>query len=130
MGSKAQSAFEFLLIIAFMTLLFVSLFALANAKLADSKDEKTMRTAEDIADLVLSQVELASALSDGYSSQFIIPQTAEGASYSIEVIDGREIVVIFNEYEHVEFLPINVTGSVGFGQNTIAKREGRVYLNG
>jgi hypothetical protein len=129
MGKKGQSAFEFLLIISFMSLIFISLFALASEKLGETKEGRVMQTAGEIAGLIVSQVELAQTLSDGYSSEFIFPQTVEGSSYSITMIDGREVVVLFLGYEHVSFLAVNVTGNATFGENRIAKRNGRVYLN-
>ena len=128
-SKKAQSAFEFLLIVAFMTLLFVSLFSLANSALADAKEQRVMKTAEGIAGLVEKQITLASMLSDGYSSSFLIPQTVEGSSYSLTIIDEMEVVVVYSGYEHVIFLASNVSGNATFGENSISKRDGKVYLN-
>jgi len=126
---KAQSAFEFILIVAFMTLLFVSLFSVANSALADASEERVMKRAYDIAAMPSSQIVLASSLSDGYYSSFLIPQTVDGEEYDLSLVDGREIVVIYHEFEHVEFLSVNASGTLVFGENTIRKQDGKVYLN-
>ncbi|HLD87599.1 MAG TPA: hypothetical protein VJB12_06080 [Candidatus Nanoarchaeia archaeon] len=126
---KAQSAFEFTLIVAFMTLLFVSLFSVANSALADASEERVMKRAYDIAAMPSSQIVLASSLSDGYYSSFLIPQTVDGEEYDLSLVDGREIVVIYHEFEHVEFLSVNASGTLVFGENTIRKQDGKVYLN-
>lgn len=126
---KSQSAFEFLLIVAFLTLVFVSLFSLVNSRLADETQGRVEATAADIAGLVVDQVVLAAGLNDGYSSTFTIPEVVNGQSYSLDVIDGREVVVVYQDYEYVSFLPVNVTGNVTFGENAIGKRDGRVYVN-
>ncbi len=127
--SKGQSAFEFILIVAFMTLFFVSLFSFANNGLSDAREDRVMRTAVGIANIPLAQITLASGLSDGFNSSFLIPQTVDGNTYDLSLIDGREIVVIFKDFEHVEFLPVNASGTLIFGENTIRKQNGKVYLN-
>jgi hypothetical protein len=126
---KSQSSLEFLLIIAFMTLVFVSFFALANSRLAESRDARVYRTAEDIAALVKSQVVLVSQVNDGFSTEFVIPQVVDGSPYSITIIDNRELVVVYKDYEHVEFLPVNVSGTLVFGNNVLSKRRGELFLN-
>ena len=127
--AKGQSAFEFLLIVAFLTLVFVSLFSLVNSRLADETQGRVEATAADIAGLVVDQVVLAAGLNDGYSSTFTIPEVINGQSYSLDLVDGREVVVVYKDYEHVVFLPANVTGNVTFGENAIGKRDGRVHIN-
>ncbi len=126
---KAQSALEFLIIIAFMMLVFVSFFSVASSQFSNVREQKRMGTAEEISRLVVNQVDLAAGLSDGYASTFVIPETVEGNAYSLQVIDGREVVVIFQDYEHVAFLSQNITGNVTFGLNSITKRGERIFLN-
>jgi hypothetical protein len=127
---KSQSSLEFLLIITFMVMVFVSFFALANSKLGESQEQQVYGTATQLADLVVNQVELASGLNDGYSTTFTLPQNLEGASYAVSIIDERELVVVFNGYEHVEFLPMNITGNpLQFGLNVLWKRNGELELN-
>ena len=53
----------------------------------------------------------------------------DGEEYDLSLVDGREIVVIYHEFEHVEFLSVNASGTLVFGENTIRKQDGKVYLN-
>ncbi len=128
-GIKGQSSIEFLIIVSFMTLIFVSLFSLASGRLSEAKEGNSAQAAQDIALRVVNQIALVSEVSDGFASTFTIPQAVAGQTYTLDLIDGREVVVYYQNYEHVEFLPFNVSGNVTFGQNTIAKKGGRVYLN-
>jgi hypothetical protein len=104
-----------------MTFVFVSFFALAGSKLSDSKDQEAFLLAQEASMIVKEQIEIAMAVGSGYASSFIIPQTIKGEEYSIEIIDNRELVVIYQGYEHVEILPVNVSGSLQFGANTLSK---------
>ena len=127
---NAQTSLEFLLIIAFMTIVFVSFFTLANSRLADSTEQKSSQTASSIALIVMSKVELASAVNGGFSMAFVVPQTIDGKMYNITIIDKRELIVIYDGYEYVEFLPLNVSGQLQFGQNTLSKNDtGKLSLN-
>ena len=126
-----QTSLEFLLIIAFMTIMFVSFFALANSRLAESAEQKSFQTAADIAAIVKNQVELVAVVNSGFSTAFVVPQTVNGNTYNITIIDKRELIVIYNDYEHVEFLPVNVSGQLQFGENILSKNSsGKLSLNG
>jgi len=125
-----QTSLEFLLIIAFMTIMFVSFFALANSRLADSVEQKSFQTASDISTIVKSQVELVAVVNSGFSTTFVMPETVDANIYSITIIDKRELVVVYNDYEHVEFLPVNVSGQLRFGKNILSKNiSGKLSLN-
>ncbi len=127
---RAQSSIEFLLIIAFMTLAFVSFFALANSRLAESTEQKTFQTAADIAAIVTSQVDVATGVNGGFSTRFLVPQTVDGSTYNITIVDKRELIVLYKGYEHLEFLPVNVSGRVVFGENLLSKSiSGKLSLN-
>jgi hypothetical protein len=127
---RAQTSLEFLLIIAFMTIVFVSFFALANSRLAESAEQKSFEVASEIASIVKGQIELASIVNGGFSTSFIIPQIVGGMPYEISIVDKRELIIVYNGYEHVEFLPVNVSGQLNFGENTLSKNStGRLSLN-
>ena len=123
-----QSALEFLMIVAFITLVFISLFSIVNNHLGELKEGNVAVAAEGIAKLVTEQIILASTVSEGYSSHFTVPQIVNGQPYALQLIDGRELVVVYQGYEHVIFLPVNVTGNISFGDNKIGKKNGGVYL--
>ncbi len=81
--------------------------------------------------MVSDNIELASLVNGGFSTTFIVPQTIDGNTYSISIIDKRELIVVYNEFEYVEFLQTNVSGELQFGENILSKNEsGKLSLNG
>jgi hypothetical protein len=113
-----------------MTIMFVSIFALANSRLSESVEQQSFQTASDIASIVVEQVELASTVNGGFSTSFILPQTVGGNAYVISIVDKRELIVIYNEFEYLEFLPVNVSGQIQFGGNILSKNSsGKISLN-
>ena len=63
------------------------------------------------------------------SRVFAMPQTVNGINYSIQIIDNREMVANYLGYEHIKFLPSNVTGSIVKGNNKISKANDLIFLN-
>ena len=57
----------------------------------------------------------------GLIIRFKIPKKIDGNDYNIRIIDNRELVVEYIDYEHVLFLPENVMGNIDKGLNEIKK---------
>ena len=132
--TNAQFAIEFVVLIAFMFLVFLGFIAVITSKLIESKEAEVQETAEDIAKLVSNEIYTAKPLSDGYSRTFELPNKINGNDYTIEIIGDRELVVEYpagSGDEYVSFLPEKVEGDVNdIDQlNKIIKIEGWVYLN-
>ena len=129
MSSKSQFSIEFAVLTAFMFLVFVAFIAVITSKVAESKENERLKIAEDIATLARNEIELAKSASNGYSRNFELPSKIRGSSYTIKIIDNREIVVNYIDKEYVLFLQENVQGSLNPGANTIRKEAGIVHIN-
>lgn len=129
MSLKSQSAMEFVMLASFMLLVILGFFSLASSKMTDARQEGSRKTAEDVAEFAYREIETAKSVNDGYSRIFEMPQNVNGINYSISIIDNRELVVNYLDYEHIKFLPSNVTGNIVKGNNKIAKVNGIVVLN-
>jgi len=127
--NKAQFATEFIVLIAFMFIIFLSFTAIIASKVLDSRENARQQIAEDIAALAKNEIELAESVSDGYLRVFNLPQTVEGNTYGISIIGNRELVVSYIDKEHVLFLEDNIVGNLAIGDNTIRKQNGIVYIN-
>jgi hypothetical protein len=127
--TKAQFAIEFIVLIAFMFLVFVGFIAVITSKIIEAKENERQKIAEDIATLARNEIYLAKSASNGYSRNFKLPAKVEGNSYTIVIIDDRELVVDYIDKEYVSFLPEDVEGSINPGENTIKKESGTVYVN-
>jgi len=127
--NKAQFAIEFVVLIAFMFIIFLGFTAVITSKILDAGESGRQQTAEDIATLAKNEIDLARSVSDGYVRTFNLPATIEGNSYDISIIGNRELVVKYFDKEYVLFLQGNVRGNINSGENTIRKENGIVYAN-
>ena len=127
--NKAQFAIEFVVLIAFMFIIFLGFTAVITSKILDAGESGMQQTAEDIATLAKNEIDLARSVSDGYVRTFNLPATIEGNSYDISIIGNRELVVKYFDKEYVLFLQGNVRGNINSGENTIRKENGIVYAN-
>lgn len=126
---NAQFAIEFVVLIAFMFLIFLGFTAVITSKILEAKENERQKIAEDIAKLVTNEIGIAESTTDGYIRTFTIPAKVKGNSYTIEIIDNRELVVNYIDKEYVSFLQANVIGTINHGANTIKKEDSVVYIN-
>ena len=127
--NKAQFAIEFIVLIAFMFVIFLGFTAVITSKILDAKEGERQQTAEDIGTLAKNEIELARSVSDGYNRTFSLPAAIEGNSYNISIIGGRELVVNYLDKEYVAFLQDSITGNIRPGKNTITKESGIVHIS-
>ena len=126
--NKSQFALEFILIIAFMLLLFLGFFTVISSRILEAKENENKQIAEGLANLVFDEVKLANSVADGYSRTFTLPKRVKGISYNISILDNRELVANYLDNEYVIFLPDNVEGDVDIGLNEIDKTNDRIYI--
>lgn len=128
MNLKSQSATEFVVLAAFMLLVIVGFVAVTSSKVIEANDEANRKIAEDIANLAYREIETAKSVSDGYARTFVMPQAVNGIDYTMNIVDNRELSVIYLGNEYVTFLPFNVSGNISSGVNQITKSNGVIYL--
>ena len=126
--TNAQFAIEFIVLIAFIFLVFLGFTAVITSKILEAKENERQKIAEDIATLVRNEINLAKSASSGYSRTFELPTKIKGNDYNIKIEDNRELVVNYLDKEYVLFLPANVVGTINLGTNTIRKEENIVYI--
>jgi|SRR3989338_7930055 len=127
--NKSQFALEFIVLIAFMFLVFVGFFAIVSARILEAKESENKQIAETLANLVFDEIKLANSAEDGYSRTFNIPTRVKGSTYTISIASNRELTVNYLGNEHVIFLPSNTQGDVVLGLNSISKPNGTVFLS-
>ena len=126
---NAQFAIEFIILLSFMFLIFLGFTSIITSKILEAKENERQKIAEDIATLAKNEIDLARSVSDGYSRTFKLPKKIEGNSYTIEIIDNRELVVNYIDKEYVLFLQENIIGNINPGVNIITKVNGFVNIN-
>ncbi len=127
--TNAQFAIEFAALVAFMFLIFLGFAAVITTKILEAKESERQKIAEDIAASVRNEIDLAKSVADGYKRNFTLPAKIQGNSYSIKIIDNREVVVNYIDKEHVLFLPESICGDIYLPNNVIDKENGVVCAN-
>lgn len=128
MKNKSQFAVEFVMLMAFMLLVFLGFFALISSRILDAKQTENQKIAENLANLVREEIILANSVTDGYNRVFNIPKKVKGVSYNISLLFDRELLVEYLGNEHLIFLPQNVRGNISVGSNEIKKLNGIIIL--
>lgn len=129
MRLKSQSSMEFIVLATFMLLVIVGFFGVTSSRVLEAREDVNRRIAEDIADFAYREIEIAASVNNGYKKSFSMPQNVNGVNYSIRIADNIELTVHYLDYEHVRFLPSNVTGNITKGANTISRNNGVIYIN-
>ena len=129
MHLKSQSSMEFIVLATFMLMVIVGFFGVTSSKVLEAREDINRKIAEDIADFAYREIEIATSVNDGYKKSFSMPQNVNGVNYSIKIVDNIELTVIYLDYEHVRFLPSNVTGNITKGLNTISRNNSIIHIN-
>ncbi len=127
--NNAQFAIEFIVLIAFMFLIFIGFIAVITSKVLESKETEKLGIAEDVSTLIKNEVELAKAASNGYSRTFSLPDKIGGNIYTTQIIDNRELIITYLGQEHVSFLPNKVCGDTFLPSNEIDKENNIICAN-
>lgn len=103
--TKTQFAIEFTVLIAFMFIIFLGFIAMITSNVLKAKDKEREGIAEDIAAMAKNEIDLAISASNGYKRSFELPVKVSGDSYTMHIIQNRELVVKYADKEFVSFLP-------------------------
>jgi len=111
---KGQATLEFIILLVFSTMIFLSLFIVLGQRMVDLNEDKEERTIRQLMDVIVDEVSVAQTVEDGYKRKFLVPKQIYGDPYEINVTNHFELTVKFNNKEYVEFLPAYVMGGFCF----------------
>jgi hypothetical protein len=125
---RAQSTIEFVILIGFSLFIFLSFFIIIENNSINAQEQVTNSELRELQHLVTSEFDFAAGASPGYSRVFTLPELLGGLNYSVELIDGQEISIIYKDHETVSFLPWDVSGNISKGRNIIEKVGGTLIV--
>jgi hypothetical protein len=129
MIKRAQTAIEFVALVAFILFFFVIFFLTIQENLSDRLREKRTLAIRELALNVQNELNLALQTSDGYYREFKIPDKISNLDYEINITQGT-VYIITKDKKNAIALPVaNVTGDVIKGTNIIKKENGEIKLN-
>lgn len=125
-GSKGQSSIEFAVLTAFSMLVFILIITLFNSNLEDINREKFNSRADDIYQIVSSEIRYAYESPANYSRTFSIPSSVDGFLVDLkceDVSSGQDLIIDISNVQRVYFLEnrIDRCTSLGTGDNSIVK---------
>jgi hypothetical protein len=126
---KAQSAIEFIILIAGVFFFILALSAIFQQKISQKTNENRDLEMQELALAVQNELNIAAKASDGYSREFNIPQKIFGMDYDITLV-GTAVYLNSTDGKHALSLSTqNATGQFIKGTNLIRKVDGEILLN-
>lgn len=125
-----QGITEFILIAGLLILVVTGIIFIVHNSTVSSRNQKVLSQAEDVGNIISSEVLNAYSSVGDYSREFILPETIDEMDYVIKLDNNSEISIIVNDLEYVVFLDYNVSGSIKKGKNQIKKTgEDDIIIN-
>jgi len=129
MEKKAQSAIEFMIVVAIAMTIITGFLLAVQYNVKDQNFEKKNRLVLEIALNIQSELNFAQDSSNGYFREFTIPLKVLGSNY--EVITGAGIISVrTTNLQHAFTLSVPPTmGEIQLGKNEIRRENGKVCAN-
>jgi len=138
---KAQSSVEFVILITFILIVFTVITILVQSRISEANQIKNNNYAKQIKNIIFNEVKIAEAMPVDYTKEFILPLYIEGNSYTIDIIDGTELIINYKDKEYVYFLSnnfnsysyiqpgINIISKKRYADNNIVYGLNSIYYN-
>jgi len=126
---KAQSALEFIMLFSFIFIIFIGMFAVFNNKLVKMTQESEELQLEQIQKMIVTELQIAEGVMDGYQRQFSIPKLYLGREYFIELKKQDKVmtlVITGSGRERFRIIHLNKEKFFGApipGENYILKQD-------
>lgn len=124
---KGQVALEFVLLIGLAFMIMIVFSALAQDSLVGLRQKEEYIALKDLMHTMQGEIITANIVENGYKRIFTIPQTLDGVTYTMYLLNGYIIGESTNQEYALKVAEVN--GSFVKGGNTIRKQGGVVYLN-
>lgn len=115
MQRKAQTSFEFLVLLSFMLLIFGGFFVVAEDLLVKNNQQNIEQSLIATVNTVRDEILVANQVPAGYSRNFTLPPTVAEQEYEISVFENELVVMTEDDivFEYILFLPVNVSDASG-----------------
>lgn len=135
MDERGQTSIEFLVLLGFMLLVFTGFFVFAEDMLSRNNEQLVKQTVIVIGEHVREELFVANQVRNGYERTFTLPFAAAEQKYSVQILKNQELVINTSSFEHLFFLPFNVTidsSDTGYlvvgGETHLIKNSSGIYL--
>jgi hypothetical protein len=97
-----------LLITGFVIIFAMGVFGALQYSLSGLAEAREQQAMDQLAAYVENEVQLADSMGPGYRRNFSLPPYLAGHNYTVQVADSLDLVIAYDDREHVTFLPAAV----------------------
>ena len=112
---KSQISFEFIMIFSLILISLVILMYMVNQRLSGIDEQQEDLLMQNLANNIISEVELASSVNNNYLRRFSIPPVINGKDYTMNIEDNILYIKIYENDLQVNYmdtaLPVPVKGT-------------------
>ncbi|MEK6962817.1 MAG: hypothetical protein AABX70_00210 [Nanoarchaeota archaeon] len=117
--NQAQATIEFITLVGFMFLILALFAALLHTRTGQVITLNDQAKMQEIADIIITEADLAETVGDGYSRTFELPYSLAGFNYSVTLQDQEDLVLTYKENQFIYFLNQPIFGQPTQGKNLI-----------
>jgi hypothetical protein len=126
---KAQSAVEFMIIVAFALFFLIGIIIAIEASRSSSVQTQRDKFMNQVALSIVDEINLAAGSTDGYARQFKVPGSTLGVEFNASIRNGDVYLASYDGKHALAYAVQNVSGDVVIGNNLIERINGTIYLN-
>lgn len=128
---KSQGSIEFVIMIGAMLFFFTTFMLIIQGNIQDKYQERDDLMAKQIATAIQDEINLATKATDGYLREFTLPTNIFGKNYEIIIVENMVNIRTENSAVALQISEIilNPEKNITKGENTIIKKDGKVYIN-
>ncbi len=108
-ATKAQASTEFVVLTAFMLLVFIVFVVVVQQQMLAAKLMRNEELSMQFASVINNEVVLANSVEPGYSRGFFLPSTIAGSNYTATVENNQDLIIKFRGQQYLFFLDFNTT---------------------
>ena len=117
--TRAQATIEFVTLIGFMFFIFTLFAALLHTRTSQVSQANDRLKMNEVANLIVTEVDLAEAVGDGYTRTFELPYSLSGFDYNVSIQEQQDLVLDYKGQQFIYFLNQLVFGQPLKGKNLI-----------
>ena len=125
---KSQITLEFLLLIAFLSVMSFGFIYAAGVQLKSFSDNRRTDVVNDFGKMVKRELDLASIVQDGYQREFTLPKQIENKMDYTITLSSTTVIIRAEPDAYSAIVPAAV-GSLQKGTNTIKKINNTIFIN-
>jgi uncharacterized protein (UPF0333 family) len=129
---KAEISIEFVVFIGILLVFFIFFFGIIGFKTADINESSLYTNAQNIANVIANEINIASGM-EGYYRKFFIPESlVNGDNYSVNINNDYRIVQLTWDGRSVasNLMTDQISGNITPGNNTIKNEGGVIIIEG